>query len=103
MPANLENSAVATGLWSVFIPIPKKGNAKEWSNYCTTALISHGSKVMFTYPYGSEPLPGADCGRRQAGYSDTGKAQFSFQSQRKAMPKNVRITAEVHSSHTLVK
>ena len=47
MPANLENSAVATGLWSVFIPIPKKGNAKEWSNYCTTALISHGSKVMF--------------------------------------------------------
>ena len=31
---------------SVFIPIPKKGNAKEWSNYCTTALISHASKVM---------------------------------------------------------
>ena len=31
---------------SVFIPIPKKGNAKEWSNYCTVALISHASKVM---------------------------------------------------------
>ena len=31
---------------SVFIPIPKKGIAKECSNYCTTALISHGSKVM---------------------------------------------------------
>ena len=30
----------------VFIPIPKKGNAKECSNYCTTALISHTSKVM---------------------------------------------------------
>ena len=30
----------------VFIPIPKKGNAKECSNYCTTALISHASKVM---------------------------------------------------------
>ena len=30
----------------VFIPIPKKGNAKECSNYCTTALISHPSKVM---------------------------------------------------------
>ena len=30
---------------SVFIPIPKKGNAKECSNYCTTALISHASKV----------------------------------------------------------
>ena len=31
---------------SVFIPIPKKGNAKERSNYCTIALISHASKVM---------------------------------------------------------
>ena len=32
---------------SVFITIPKKGNAKECSNYCTTALSSHTSKVMF--------------------------------------------------------
>ena len=31
---------------SVFIPIPKKGNAKECSDYCTIALISHDSKVM---------------------------------------------------------
>ena len=31
---------------SVFIPIPKKGNAKQCSNYCTNALISHASKVM---------------------------------------------------------
>ena len=31
---------------SVFIPIPKKGNAKKRANYCTIALISHGSKVM---------------------------------------------------------
>ena len=31
---------------SVFIPIPKKGNVKECSNYCTIALISHSSKVM---------------------------------------------------------
>ena len=47
MPENLENSAVATGLEkSVFIPIPKKGNAKEFSNYCTIALISHASKEM---------------------------------------------------------
>ena len=43
-----KNSAVATGLEKVsFIPIPKKGNAKECSNYHTTALISHTSKVMF--------------------------------------------------------
>ena len=47
MPENLEKSAVATGLEkSVFIPIPKKGNAKECSNYHTIALISHTSKVM---------------------------------------------------------
>ena len=46
MPANLENSAVATGLKKVsFITIPKKGNAKECSNYCTVALISYGRKV----------------------------------------------------------
>ena len=32
--------------WSVFIPIPKKGNAKECSNYCTIMLISHTSKAM---------------------------------------------------------
>ena len=32
---------------SVFIPIPKKGNTKECTNYCTIALISHASKVMF--------------------------------------------------------
>ena len=47
MPANLENSSVATGLEkSVFNPIPKKGNAKECSNYRTMALISHTSKVI---------------------------------------------------------
>ena len=47
MPANLENSTVATGLErSDFIPIPKKSNAKECSNYCTIALISKASKVM---------------------------------------------------------
>ena len=45
--ANLENSAVATGLEKVsFIPIPKKDNAKECSNYGTIALITHASKVM---------------------------------------------------------
>ena len=32
---------------SVLIPIPKKGNAKEYSNYCTIELISHASKVIF--------------------------------------------------------
>jgi len=47
MPANLENSSVATGLEKVsFHSNPKKGNAKEFSNYCTIELISHASKVM---------------------------------------------------------
>ena len=46
MPANLENSAVAPGHFSVLIPIPNKDNTKEYSNYCTIALISHTSKVM---------------------------------------------------------
>ena len=47
MPANLENSAVATELKKVsFIRMPKKDNAKECSNYHTITLISHTSKVM---------------------------------------------------------
>ena len=47
MPANLESSAVATGLEKVSFHFnPKEGNAKECSNYGTIALISHASKVM---------------------------------------------------------
>ena len=47
MTANLENSAVATGNErSVFIPIPKKCNDKEHSNYCIIVLVSHISKGM---------------------------------------------------------
>ena len=40
--------SICQQIWkrSVFIPIPKKGNAKECSNYCTIAFISHASKVM---------------------------------------------------------
>ena len=47
MPANLENSPVATGLEKVsFHSNPKKGNVKECSDYHTIALISHATKVM---------------------------------------------------------
>ena len=47
MPANLENSAVSTGLEKVSLhPNPKGRYAKECSNYHTIALISHASKVM---------------------------------------------------------
>ena len=47
MPANLENLALGHD-WksSIFIPIPKKENAKECSNYCTMVHISNASKVM---------------------------------------------------------
>ena len=72
MPANLENSVVATGLErSVFIPIPKKGNAKECSNYRTIALISHTSKVMLKilqarlWQYMNHELPAVQTGFRK--------------------------------------
>ena len=72
MPANLENSAEATGLEkSVFIPISKKSNAKECSNYSTIALISHSSRVMLKIlqprlqKYVNPKLPDAQTGIRK--------------------------------------
>ena len=56
---------------SVFIPIPKKGNAKECSNYCTIVLISHASKVMLKIlqarleQYVNRELPGVQAGFRK--------------------------------------
>ena len=48
---------------SVFIPIPKKGNAKECSNYRTIALISHASTIAWKIPWTEEPgrLPSKGC------------------------------------------
>ena len=57
---------------SVFIPIPKKGNAKECSNYCTIALISHASKVMLKIlqarlqQYMKREIPNAQVGLEKA-------------------------------------
>ena len=72
MPANQEASAVAQD-WkkSVFIPIPKKGNAKECSNYHTIAIISHASKVMLKIlqarlqHYVNQELPDVQAGFRK--------------------------------------
>ena len=72
MPANLENSAVDTD-WkkSVFIQIPKKGNARECSNYRTYALISHASRVMLKIlqarlqQYMNRELPDVQAGFRK--------------------------------------
>ena len=72
MSANLENSTEATRLESsVFIPIPKKGNTKECSNYRTIALISHTSKVMLKIlqarlqQYVNHELPDVQAGFRK--------------------------------------
>ena len=72
MPANLENSAMATD-WkrSVFILIPKKGNAKECSKYGTIALMSHASKAMLKIlqarlqQYVNHELPDVQAGFRK--------------------------------------
>ena len=72
MPANLENSAVATGLEKVsFISIPKKGNAKECSNYHTIAVILHACKSMLKIlqarlqQYVNRELPDVQAGYRK--------------------------------------
>ena len=71
MPANLENSVVATGLEKVSFHSNPKGNAKECSNYCTIALISHASKVMLKIfqtrlqQYKNHELPDVQAGFRK--------------------------------------
>ena len=72
MSANLENSPVATRLErSIFISIPKKGNAKECSNYRTFTLISHSGKVMLKIlqarlqQYMNHELPDVQAGFRK--------------------------------------
>ena len=72
MPAHLENSAVATGLEkSVSIPIPKKGSAKECSNYHTIIFISCAIKVMLKIllarlqQYMNHELPDVQAGFRK--------------------------------------
>ena len=56
---------------SLFIPIPKKGNVKEWSNYCTVTLISHASKVVLNilqarlHQYMDHELPDVQAGFRK--------------------------------------
>ena len=77
MTINLENSAVATGLErSVFIPISRRGNAKECSNYHTIALISQATNVMLKIlqarlqQYVNQELPDIQAGfRKGRGFS----------------------------------
>ena len=66
--------SICPQIWkrSIFIPIPKKGNAKECSNYCIIALISHLSKVMLKIlqarlqQYVNRELPDVQAGFRKS-------------------------------------
>ena len=83
MTANLETSALETGLEKVsFIPILKKGNAKECSNHHAIALISQASKAMFKIlqarlqQYMNQELPDVQAGFRKG--EGTIKCQHSM-------------------------
>ena len=117
MPANLENSQQWPQDWkrSVFIPIPKQlawpsGGVGFWR-----LSYNAGSLVVPCKASGGDGIPGelfqilkddavnvSKFGKLNSGQR-IGKGQFSVQSQRKAMPKNAQTTAQLHSSHTLVK
>ena len=81
MPANLENSVVATGLEKGSFHSSPKGNAKECSNYCTIALISHASNVMLKIlqaslqQYVNKELPYVQAGFRK-GFGIVNKAEI---------------------------
>ena len=99
MSANLENSAVATGLEKViFIPIPKKGNAKECSNYHTIALIPHASNVMlkiiqaWLQQYVNHELPDVHIGfsrGRSGGLASPSLSEFFYSLLRSTQSKDL--------------
>ena len=113
---------------SFFTPIQKKGNAKECSDYCTIALISRASKVKLKilqarlHQYMNHALPDVLAGfrkgrgtrdqiantvgsskKQESSRKTSTSALLTTQSQIKAIPKNAQTTAQLHSSHTLVK
>ena len=90
MPANLENSAVATGLAKVsFHSSPNESNAKECSNYHTIALISHARKVMLKIlqarlqQYVNSELPDVQAGFRKGAEEPEIKLPTSIGSSKK--------------------
>ena len=94
MPANLENSAVATGLEKVTL-IPKKGNVKECSNYHTIALTSHASKVMLKIlqarlqQYVNHELPDGQAGFRKGREIRDQIANIHWIEKAREFPKNI--------------
>ena len=90
MPANLENTAVATGLEKVsFHSNPKEMQCQRMSNYCTTALISHASKVMLKIlqarlqQYVNHELPDVQAGFRKGREEPEIKLPISIRSIKK--------------------
>ena len=96
MSANLESSAVATGLEkSGFIPISKKSNAKECSNYHTIALISHASKVMLKIlqarlqQYVNHEFPDVQAGKAEEPEIKLPTSSGSWEKQESSRKKNL--------------
>ena len=83
------------GKMSVFIPVPKKGNAKECSNYCTIALISHASKVILKIlqarfqQYVNCELPDVQAGFRKGRGSTDQIANIHWIIKKTRVPKNI--------------
>ena len=96
MPATLETQQWPQD-WkrSVFIPGPKKGNAKECSNYCTIALISHASKIMLKVlqaklqQYMNCELPDIQAGFRKGRGTRDQIANIVGSSKRQEFQKNI--------------
>ena len=100
MPANLENSAVATGLEKgSFHFNPKEGNAKECSNYCTIPLISHASKVMLKIlqdrlqQYVNHELPDVEAGFRKGRGTRDQIANICWIMEKARVPEKTSISA----------
>ena len=88
--------------WSVFIPIPKKGNAKQCSNYSTIALISHARKVMLKIlqarlqQYVNHELPDVQAGFRKGRGNQRSNCQHPLDDQ-----KNKRVPEKISTSALL--
>ena len=109
MPANLENSAVATGLEKVsFHSNPKERQCKECSNYCTIALISHTNKVMLKIiqtrlqQYVSHELPDVQAGfRKGRGTRDQISNIHCIMKKAREFQKNIYFCLLCGSEHTV--
>ena len=86
---------------SVFIPTPKKGSAKECSNYCTIVLISHTSKVMFKIiqtrlqQYVNRELPDVQTGCRKGRGTQRSSCQHPLDHQKGKSSRKISISVSL--------